>query len=208
MNGYQRLGDWLVQKGHLTETQRDRAIATQKESGARFGEVLLALGFVSEKEICLCLSEQYDLPICNLTEARVSPEALTLVTPTFALSSLLLPLSINETEFHCVIADPLAIGVTDELTKALHRRLVLSLAGSRELYEKIALSYGLAEARIHAPARQESERESTAPLPPSSPLNRMATKKARGLEQEDRRYLLAALSAVAESSWEAKADTL
>src|SRR5690606_24321457 len=131
------VGDWLVQKGVITAGQRDEALKIQSESNRRFGEIVISLGFASERDLTVCLAEQYDIPFIEISKLRPTPEALRSVSPTFALSRLILPVKLTDTEIHCVMNDPLDIQATDQLAKALGKRLILSLAGPIELFEAI-----------------------------------------------------------------------
>lgn len=194
MSHYQRVGDWLVTHGLITAEQRDQAIVAQKKSGGRFGEVIVNLGFCSEEQVVGCLAQQYDVPVADLKQTKPSQAALQLVSPTFALSRLVLPVAVSPTELHCVIADPLDLQVTDYLTQAINKRLVLSLAGTVELFEAIARSYALPSAK------------SSAYQPANEPAESDKPKKKRRVkvdEQKDRTELLAALSGSGcESLWE------
>jgi len=141
MNKYRRMGDWLVQRGLLTSAQVDRAVAQQRGTKVRFGEILVASGEVSEAQVNECLAEQYCLPVADLTKVRSRHEARQMVAPNFALAHLLLPVAVDKTTFECVIADPVDLPVIDDLRRALNRRLVLSLAPPSALREAIERAY-------------------------------------------------------------------
>ncbi|ARU41727.1 hypothetical protein CCB80_11480 [Armatimonadetes bacterium Uphvl-Ar1] len=204
MSQYQRVGDWMVENKVISEQQRDEALRLQKESKQRFGEVLISLGYITERQVVECLSRQYDLPICELSEVKPSETALRLVSPTFALSRLILPLKVTATEFHCAICDPLDIEGTDYLTKALGKRLHISIAGPGEIFDAIAQNYAMPTAKKSAPLTVES-------AAPEKPKTKAApTKKSRPTkvhEQTDRRELLAAIAGTgSESIWDTFQD--
>ena len=182
MNQYKRMGDMLLEKGLLTSVQLGRALECQETTRRRFGEVVVSLGFVEEHEITSCLAEQYDLPIANLNEIKSSPEVLQLITPTFALRHLFLPVSISETEIVGVIADPIDIDATDAVTQAVGKRLRLSIAPPTALFEFIAKTYA-----IPAKRRQLEVEEPTAEKP---------KRKMRIDKQTDRQELLNSLRAM------------
>ena len=211
MSRYQRVGDWLVENNVISVEQRDEALRVQSESKQRFGEVLISLGYISEVEIVKCLARQYDLPICNLSEVTPSENALRLVSPTFALSRLILPISVTATEFHCAICDPLDIEGTDYLTKALGKRLVIFIAGPQEIFESIAKHYSMPMAskssedlvtQIEA-AQAKDAKATKANKPPKVAKPRQ--KKIH--EQPDRKELLAAIAGTGtDSIWDAFQD--
>ena len=57
-----RLGDMLVHEKRLTEAQLQQALARQKQSGRRLGEVLQELGFITDDVIAELLARQLLLP--------------------------------------------------------------------------------------------------------------------------------------------------
>lgn len=211
MSRYQRVGDWLVERGVITEQDRDRAIEVQKQTNSRFGEVLVSLGIISEEKIVDCLAEQYDLPRANLREIQPTQTALRLVSPTFALSRLILPVLVTDHEFHCVICDPLDITGTDYLTKALGKRLIISLAGATEIFEAIAKNYAIPSAKkspepaeIAPNAPLETKPGRSKPTRSSTPKEPRAVKVDR---QNGREELLAAMASCGtDLLWETYGD--
>jgi uncharacterized coiled-coil protein SlyX len=55
-----RLGDIIVERGLITAEQLDEALAAQRESGAKLGEVLVALGFLTRVALAGVITEQWD----------------------------------------------------------------------------------------------------------------------------------------------------
>jgi type IV pilus assembly protein PilB len=213
MSRYQRVGDWLVENNKITIEQRDEALRMQQESKQRFGEVLISLGFISEREIVSCLAEQYDLPICDLKDTEPTETALRLVSPTFALSRLILPIRVTSTEFHCAICDPLDIDGTDYLTKALGKRLVISIAGPAEIFDAIARNYSMpiaskntSEELVAKIQAQQVTEAAKAKRSIKSPNSR-PPRKPKIHQQPDRADLLAAIAGTgADSLWDSFQD--
>lgn len=63
-----RLGDIVVERGHITEAQLQQALVHQSNSGAKLGEVLVELGFISRVALAGVISEQWDE--LRLTQSR------------------------------------------------------------------------------------------------------------------------------------------
>ncbi len=180
MSQYTRMGDMLLEKGLLSRNQLKKAIECQTATRRRFGEVVVSLGFVEEHEITACLAEQYDLPVADLNAIKADSQVLALVTPTFALAKLFLPIKMTENELYGVIADPIDIDATDHVTRAVGKKLRLSLASPTALFEKIARAYAI-------PAKpRETQIDSAPPAKPKRPV--------KIDQQADRSELLAALS--------------
>ncbi|HEY4321640.1 MAG TPA: glycosyltransferase family 2 protein [Gemmatimonadales bacterium] len=68
-----RLGDYLVQRGLISETQRQTALAQQQRTGERLGRLLLILGFVSRLELARALASLWSLPFVTVSEDVVDP---------------------------------------------------------------------------------------------------------------------------------------
>ena len=188
MNQYQKIGEILVKKGHMTSEQLDHALQVRLADNRRFGEVVLSLGYVTEKQIVECLSEQYDYPQIELALVKPTPDALRCLSPTFALEHLVLPIKVTDRELHCVISDPLDIDFTDKIGHESKKRLVLTLAGPIELFEKINKEYQII-ADPNRPAFTTSKRAKD-----KTGVNRSATRsRVKVDDQPDRRQLLGAL---------------
>jgi len=202
MSRYQRVGDWLIERGIISAEQCSHALEVHRTTGGRFGEVLISLGYCSEQQVVECLAQQYDIPVCDLANVKPSEAALKLVSPTFALSRLILPISVTQTEFHCALCDPLDIQGTDYLTRALNKRLVISLAGHQQIFEAIAKHYALPTAKKQSPILVETATE-------KKKTKRSTKPRAAGKvdEQPDRRELLLAIAGGGQDSlWDAYQD--
>lgn len=59
----EKLGDLLVRKGKLTQSQLDRALTHLETMPQNLGEILVSLGFIGEDDLLGALAEQLALPI-------------------------------------------------------------------------------------------------------------------------------------------------
>lgn len=55
-----RLGDLFVDRGLITEGQLQQALAHQRETGTKLGEVLVELGFITRVALAGIITEQWD----------------------------------------------------------------------------------------------------------------------------------------------------
>ncbi|MFG3757392.1 hypothetical protein ACGE32_34155, partial [Klebsiella pneumoniae] len=62
-----KLGETLVKWEVLTQEQLDAALAIQRQSGHRLGQVLVEQGLVTPDTLADALAEQVDLPRVSLT---------------------------------------------------------------------------------------------------------------------------------------------
>jgi hypothetical protein len=69
-----RLGDIFVERGLITGEQLDEALELQRETGAKLGEVLVDLGFVTRVALAGVIAEQWD-ELRVTTRGRKTAEA-------------------------------------------------------------------------------------------------------------------------------------
>jgi general secretion pathway protein E len=59
----EKIGDLLVRKGKLTQSQLDRALTHLETVPQNLGNILVSLGFIGEEDLIVALAEQLALPI-------------------------------------------------------------------------------------------------------------------------------------------------
>lgn len=138
---YQKIGELLIARELLTEQQVQDALAMQKQSPARLGEIATAMGWASERQISECLALQYGYDLVDPTHIESSPEALSTMSYPRALKNLTLPVKFESNQLHCIIADPINIVAMDELRSAQRFPLSISLAPPSHLREAILRNY-------------------------------------------------------------------
>lgn len=55
-----RLGDIFVERGLIDQAQLDEALAVQRETGGKLGEILVELGFITRVALAGVITEQWD----------------------------------------------------------------------------------------------------------------------------------------------------
>ncbi len=79
--GEQKLGQLLLDAGKLTPADAELVLRLQKREGLRFGDAAIKLGLVSELDIQLALSQQFDYPFLSVGEGGFSPELVAAYQP-------------------------------------------------------------------------------------------------------------------------------
>jgi cellulose synthase/poly-beta-1,6-N-acetylglucosamine synthase-like glycosyltransferase len=59
---YRRVGDILVNGGHISESQLADALHYQEQFGGRLGWICATLGYINRLDLCRVLSEHFELP--------------------------------------------------------------------------------------------------------------------------------------------------
>jgi type IV pilus assembly protein PilB len=114
------LGSLLVRDGLLTEQELESALALQRESGKRLGEILIERGDVTRTQLARLLAEQVEMPLVELEESEVDTEAALLLPEDLARRYRALPVGFLADESLLVaVADPTNVLHWDELRLAL-----------------------------------------------------------------------------------------
>lgn len=176
MTHYQRMGEWLVAAGLISRSQLEQALRAQRASRGRLGEVLTSMGWVTEEQLVMCLSHQYNLPIADMEKLQAEPAAIRIVSMSWAQSHLILPVRVLDREVHVILCDPIDVKGTDEIFRVSGLRPRISLTTPTALYRAIPRAYALPMA----------EEDAAAPAKPKKPM------KVDDLK--DRKHLLSSLS--------------
>ena len=75
------IGKLLLETGKLNPIQADEALQLQRETGIRFGEAAIKLGFVTEQDIQQALSRQFAYPYVVTPDSGISPAIVAAYNP-------------------------------------------------------------------------------------------------------------------------------
>ena len=141
-----KLGERLVDAGLISADQLKIALIEQQRSRLPLGEVLVALGFVTEETFRDALSEKLGAQSIQLQGLVADRNALALVPKDLARRHQLFPVSldIEKGELHVATADPNDVLAIDQLRRELAGRAetVWHLAAGPEIQRAIELYYG------------------------------------------------------------------
>src|SRR5918999_1459390 len=133
------VGSLLLRDGLVTQDDLEAALAQQRGSGKRLGEVLVERGSVTRTQIARALAEQHELPFIELAESDVQIDAAILLSEDLARRYVALPVSIEPDESLLVaVADPTNVMHSDELRLALGRPLRFGVAAPDAIDAAIA----------------------------------------------------------------------
>lgn len=71
-----RLGEWLVEKGWIDATQRDRALQVQAQKGQKLGQILLFQQAINESQLSLALAAQLGIHRVDLQRLEIDPQVV------------------------------------------------------------------------------------------------------------------------------------
>lgn len=153
----------MVERGLLTKDQLESTLELRSNSSARFGELVVQLGYATEYEVATCLAEQYNLRIVNPEVLEVQQRAVSLVPAVFALRRSVLPYSVTANELSCAVADPIDISTQDTLARSTGKRINIVLAPESALQAAIARAYALPATVIGSNANRPKRRRKIDP---------------------------------------------
>ena len=113
--GKKRLGEFLVESGLISEEGLSKALAEQRSKRGKLGEMIVTLGLATDAEIAQALSIQLGIPLIDLQNTPVEPQAIELINEKVARKHLIVPVSIEQKELHIAMADPLSFEAFEDV---------------------------------------------------------------------------------------------
>jgi type IV pilus assembly protein PilB len=133
------LGALLVRDGLVDPDELESALAAQRSSGLRLGEILVERGVVTRTQVARVLAEQHELPFIELAESDMELEAATLLPEDLARRYSALPVGFEpDGTLLVAVADPTNVLHSDELRLALDTQLRFGVAAPDAIDAAIA----------------------------------------------------------------------
>jgi len=136
-----RIGDLLVEHKLISEGQLSAALADQKTTGRKLGQVLIDNGYISEDKFLDFLSRQLDVPYVDLKQYRYQQEVVHLLPETLARRYRAIVLADRKNSLLVGMADPSDIFAYDDIHKILKRPISLALVREKDLLKTLDIVY-------------------------------------------------------------------
>jgi len=147
-----KLGEILLKENLISPDQLKQALEYQKANGGRLGSALVKLGFLSDDEVTIVLSQQYGVPSINLDHFEVDPGVTKLIPIETALKFQVLPLSRVGSSLTLAMVDPTNVFAMDDIKFMTGFNIEPVVASETAIAEAIKRNYGSIE-------EQERKRE-------------------------------------------------
>jgi type IV pilus assembly protein PilB len=160
-----RTGEVLVDMGVLTQAQVDEAIAEQRVSHLRIGDIALAKGWVTKTDLMEALARRLGVRYLDLGVTRIDPVAADLVSEKDARRYSAVPVSfIDEHTLLVAMADPSNIVAIDDLRILTGCDIEPAIASGEDIVEMLG-KMRRAEDQIsqHLEARSSDSDEEAGP---------------------------------------------
>jgi type IV pilus assembly protein PilB len=136
------LGQLLVDGRIIDAAQLQRALEVKAETGQRLGEIVVELGFTTERAIAGALAEQYELEFVDLDTAQIEKQAVALLPEELARRYEALPLTIHDDGTPLLaVTDPTNLAAADDLRFALGSNFRIAVAERGQIDLAIARAY-------------------------------------------------------------------
>ncbi len=141
MHKTQLLGEILIERNAVTPSQVEMAIESQKNEKGYLGELLVRMGFVTERDVMAALVVQCNLPYIAIDRYNIEQEIIDMIPSELASRHHIVPLEKVGDILSVVMADPLNVNVRDEITEVTHCRITPFIATKPEIDRAIQKLY-------------------------------------------------------------------
>jgi len=163
----QRLGEILVAAGVLRTEQVQAALKEQQRWGGQLGQILVNKNYITEDALVVALSRQLNIPIADLRGARIPKEVVGLVPFELANDNHILAFRRDGRILDLAMANPLNLGITDELRIRTKLNIRPFIAGTSAIQNALRLNYGASMPVEVVGARSVAERRAVATHDPT-----------------------------------------
>jgi len=111
-----RLGDLLVERELITQSQLGEALLQQPASGKALGSLLVELGALDELALVRVLAEQLGVPLADLRKEALEETAIAILPESIARAHTAIPIRRTDTGLEVAMTDPLDQAVNTQPT--------------------------------------------------------------------------------------------
>lgn len=153
------IGQYLVEKGLLTEENLQKVLEKQKESkGKMFGDVIVDMGLISDKDFAKVLAERLNVPYVDLDETEFIPEVVKKIPEAVAKKYNLIAISLFGKRLTVATNDPANFYIFEDVRIITGCNVVPVLATKMSIAKYIGKLYSAGSAEnIAAEASQAAE---------------------------------------------------
>ena len=137
------IGELLLEKGLITAEHLAKAMDMRRRTGQRLDRALIELGCVTEQQLLEVISEQYGIPMVDLSDVRIDVETLRSLPPKLVYRRGLVPLEKQNGTLRVATSDPFDLYSFDEVRMLTGLEIQPVLAPSEDIQNVIKTYYGV-----------------------------------------------------------------
>ncbi len=137
-----QLGEILLERGIINETQLDKALKIQREKGGLIGQILVMLGFAKEEEIAQVLTVQYGFPYLPLENYEINQEAVKLIPENVAIQYNLISIDKIGDLMTIAMSNPLNVQAVEDIELLTKCKVQVFVSTMSDITNAIKRYYG------------------------------------------------------------------
>lgn len=102
-----KIGEILLQEGHITPDNLEFALAKQKDSPERIGQILLENEFITDKILTQALAKQFSMTYIDLATVEIPESIIKIIPENIASANNIMPVSVEGKFLTIAMSDPL-----------------------------------------------------------------------------------------------------
>ena len=130
-----KIGQLLIEAGHIGEKELNIALTEQKKRAKRIGQVLVELGYLTEDKLLPVLGKQLKVPFVDLSKTEISPDVLKMVPEKICRKHNLVPISFDGKNLMIGMADPLQVFIIDEIQFQNQCEVIRAICSENQIYD-------------------------------------------------------------------------
>lgn len=143
------LAEMLLDQKLITQEQLNVAIAEQKKSDKKIGQVLVDLGFVKEDQLLQLLSRQLHVPFIDLRNFQINSELVKLLPEFQSRQSRAIVLKDDGNSYTVGMVDPQDLFAVEDIERVLNRKINIALIREDDLLAILDTVYRRTEEITH-----------------------------------------------------------
>ncbi len=137
-----QLGELLIERKIITESELQKALQIQKEKGGLIGGILVLLGFASEEQIAQALTTQYGFPYLPLKNYEIDPDIIKLIPRNVADQYALIAIDKVGNSLTVAMANPLNLHAIEDIELITNCKVQTFVSTQSDIKETIKKYYG------------------------------------------------------------------
>jgi type IV pilus assembly protein PilB len=138
---HRRIGELLVEMDLIGEEEVQEALEMQRRKGGLLGEILVDLGYITDKDVLFALGAQSGMEVVDLEDIEISGEVLQMVPVNFIETFQVIPVSYEDEVLTLAMADPLNVNILDDLKFLLNCEIQGAISNPEAVGEAIEKYY-------------------------------------------------------------------
>jgi len=179
-----RLGELLLHEGLISEEQLEGGLEEQKQTGELIGEILVRKGHVNESDVARTISTQFSFPYLAVSHYYIAPEMRDLFTLERLEKNCFVPIDRFGDVLAIVIAGLLDQDVIDEIEKETSSSIQVYVGKVSEVKQTIKEKFA-GDAPATAPGKGSKAAAASAVDITAPPDIKPVAKKKKSGEEED-----------------------